>query len=392
MTVSSSSVCSIEATLEELDLKRSRLQELARRHRLTHIALFRRPNVAWALGGIDTYVLLSTTRGALALVYDVADDAMLLVTTNNEVARLLDEELAGSAYAVLRRNIEAVPWYSVPLDVAVGRMVGSGRLGSDLPLDLEPDSRLHVELLKRQIQAAQAPLLEVEIRRARCLSQAVANAVEGTLREATPGNCEQEVAASIAGALLRAGVRPVVLLIGADERIWRYRHPLPTSKKVKHLLMAAVVGERWGLHACVTRMVCFGPPDTDVRRRFNGVRRVFATLCEATRPGVEYRVVLERAKEAYREVGFPDEWKHHHQGGPGGYYVPDFRATLDPDNRVCEGTIVCWNPTISGVKTEDTILVREKASELLSLTDGWPQSRECTASGTEWTLPELLVR
>lgn len=371
----------------ELEAKRARLRSMAEQLRLTHVALFNAPNVSWLLGGIDTHVLLSTTRGNVVALYVAERDRVEVLTTNNEYARLIEEELASPAYVDVRREITVLPWYGGSLELAVRERLAGGRAGCDILLE-----GAEVQVLGAALRAAQAPLLDVEVERYRALSRLVADAVEETLMELSPGVTEQEVAAEVARRFLRAGVRPIVLLVGADERVRRYRHPIPTATKVKETLMAAVVGERWGLHACVTRMVHFGRPSPELRRRFAAVRHVFAALCEAATPGEEYRSVLEAAKKAYREAGFPEEWREHHQGGLSGYHLPDFRVTLEEGWRVQPGTVICWNPTIAGVKTEDTVLVRADGPELLSVTERWPRSPERAFGERNLVLPEILER
>ena len=55
--------------------------------------------------------------------------------------------------------------------------------------------------------------------------------------------------------------------------------------------------------------------------------------------------------------GFPDEWRDHHQGGSIGYQ-PRERVALPGDTTVIEaGMALAWNPSIAGVKAEDTIVI-----------------------------------
>ena len=75
---------------------------------------------------------------------------------------------------------------------------------------------------------------------------------------------------------------------------------------------------------------------------------------------------------AYGETGYPDEWKLHHQGGSVGYEPREHVATAISEEIVWEGQAFAWNPSITGTKSEDTILVRKHSNEILTAIRGWP--------------------
>jgi antitoxin VapB len=82
--------------------------------------------------------------------------------------------------------------------------------------------------------------------------------------------------------------------------------------------------------------------------------------------------IFAEATEEYRKFGFPDEWKKHHQGGPVGYEPREFFATPSAVEEVAIGQAYAWNPSITGAKSEDTILVGEQENEILTTIPGWP--------------------
>jgi len=57
-----------------------------------------------------------------------------------------------------------------------------------------------------------------------------------------------------------------------------------------------------------------------------------------------------------------------------GYNPRELIATKDIDYPLRPGNVVAWNPTITGTKSEDTILVGENDVELLSYPEEseWP--------------------
>jgi Xaa-Pro dipeptidase len=56
----------------------------------------------------------------------------------------------------------------------------------------------------------------------------------------------------------------------------------------------------------------------------------------------------------------------HHQGGATGYTGRDYRVNFNTLDIVQENQAFCWNPSIAGTKSEDTILATSKGPVLLS--------------------------
>jgi antitoxin VapB len=57
---------------------------------------------------------------------------------------------------------------------------------------------------------------------------------------------EVQISGLIAAQALDQGITPIMLLVGVDERIYRYRHPIPTQKQLERYAMLAICGRRWG--------------------------------------------------------------------------------------------------------------------------------------------------
>src|SRR5205085_487259 len=79
---------------------------------------------------------------------------------------------------------------------------------------------------------------------------------------------EYHIARAIADAAAGFRARAVVALVGADDRLRKYRHPVPTAAAWKHVVMLALCAERDGLIVSLSRLVAAGPPaDLDPRTR-----------------------------------------------------------------------------------------------------------------------------
>jgi antitoxin VapB len=93
--------------------------------------------------------------------------------------------------------------------------------------------------------------------------------------------------------------------------------------------------------------------------------------------------------DAYAASGFPGEWEFHHQGGASGYEPREYLATPGSKDIVMAGQGYAWNPSIAGVKSEDTILVGLDANEIVTHISDWPATK-LTASGRTMLRPRIL--
>ncbi|WP_331233356.1 hypothetical protein [Natronorarus salvus] len=105
------------------------------------------------------------------------------------------------------------------------------------------------------------------------------------------------------------------------------------------------------------------------------------------------REVFDAIRDAYDELGHPEEWRNHHQGGAAGFAMREWIAAPDSDTTVRLPMTFAWNPTLPGAKSEETALVTEDGYEVLTTTGEWPTSRfEAVSFDAEIPLSDVLVR
>lgn len=343
--------------MTEISLKLARLRDLLDEHGLDGIWLRRTANFAWLTGGAASYVNIAADIGAASAL--ITRTAAYVITNNIEAPRLAEEE----GLEALGFQIVAAPWYQA--NAAAEQLMRPMRLGADTPppgaLDLAAD-----------LARLRSTLLPAEIARFRELGQICAAAMAEAIGQVRPGMTEHQIAGLLAQAVLARGALPIVNLVATDERIFRYRHPLPTAKPLARYAMLVLCGRRHGLVASVTRLVHFGPLPAEIQRKALACARVDATFISQTRPAARLGDVLRAAVAAYTAEGYPDEWKLHHQGGPAGYAPREFTVTPDSAQQVAENQVYAWNPSIAGVKSEDTILIGAKTNQVLTAIAGWP--------------------
>jgi len=361
--------------MDELTAKRQRLLAWMADGGIEAVYLARVANFAWYTGGLEPVVMLSSDRAEAGLL--ITPDRSYVVCNSIEHPRLRDEDrLEEQGYA-----FHVSPWHQGAPEFA--SLVGGRRWAADWPLPGGEDRSSEVARLRYQ-------LLPEEAERYRQLGRATGEALERAARQVRPGMSEMEIGGRLAAEAMHTGVTPTLLLVGADERIVRYRHPIPTSRRLESYAMLVLCGRRWGLVASATRLVHFGPLSPELRHKQEACAFVDATFNAATTVGASLSDVFARAAAAYREVGFPDEWKRHNQGGAAGYESRDYEGTPECRETVLAEQAFAWNPSITGVKSEDTILVHAEGIEFLTTTGDWP-GVSVSISGQELSRPAILV-
>ena len=201
---------------------------------------------------------------------------------------------------------------------------------------------------------------------------------------------ENEIAARLARRCIDEGMQPTVILVAADDRIGKYRHPLPKKNKLQKTAMVVLCARRGGLIASCTRMVSVGVPSEDLINRHAACVLVDVNFNVNTMPGRRVGDIFAAAMESYRAAGCDGEWNLHHQGGPTGYRGRYFFATEDCDDIVAPRTAYAWNPSVTGAKSEDTLLVLEDHNELITQAPDWPQI-ELECEHLSISRPDILV-
>ncbi|MDP8937949.1 MAG: M24 family metallopeptidase [Actinomycetota bacterium] len=363
--------------VEEVEAKLDRVRTWLGSRSLDGVVLGSQTGFAWITAGGDNHVALGDAAGVASVL--VTPGGAWLLSDNIEGPRMLAEEVAGLP-------LEPVEWPWVEpgsVAAAVARLCPGDRVASDTMAHGLPPAD-GVDRLRRA-------LLPPEVDRYRAVARDTATALEDTCHQARPGDREREVSAVLALTCRTAGILDLVNLVAADDRIASYRHPVPTAKRVERTLLVAVVGRRHGLHASASRMVTFAPPDDDLVDRHRAVGRVDARLILESRPGRTLGQVMAAGMAQYAEEGFADEWRLHHQGGLTGYAGREVFATPESPDVLEADQVVAWNPSITRVKSEDTVLVTDGGPEVLTRTGRWPQDDVDLPSGVI-SRPALLQR
>ncbi len=99
------------------------------------------------------------------------------------------------------------------------------------------------------------------------------------------------------------------VLVATEDRIARYRHPIPHSEEtMERRAMLVVSAERGGLYANVTRPVHFTEPDKELKRCLEACETILQRMREeVTRPGCTLSGSFEDCQRFYADEKFREE-------------------------------------------------------------------------------------
>lgn len=341
-----------DARAQELALKLERLRKLMAANNVGAVHLAKLGNLAWLLCGGDA--LVSFADGPVAEA---------VVTSNRVVALMAEVERDRLEREAFPPGVDALyyPWHDPQAKDVLLREL----LGEDLDLADTPNLSGSVAGAEvRDFWPLRVPLTEGEITRYRALGRDAAQALGEALRSALPGETEHDVAARVAHALRVRGIQPALILVSADTRLQRYRHPLPTATRFHERLMAVTCARRDGLYANLTRLVSAKKLNADTHAAYGRLLEVEAALLNYTQQGVLTHELFPEMTRAYGAAGFEGEWAKHHQGGACGYETRDWLLQEGGERMLHEGSAYAWNPSLPGLKVEDTVLLTGDALEL----------------------------
>ncbi|MFB0517930.1 MAG: M24 family metallopeptidase [Acidobacteriota bacterium] len=372
-----------EERTQEIAEKVQRVVAFLKERELSGLLLSTTANFAWITGGGDNHVVIASEEGTCSILI-LLNGERYLISNSSEAGRIMEEELQGLGF-----SLKVFKWYEDKLlpdkkwEIIKGLTRG-GRVAADIPYS-------DAVVVKGELGQLRYPLTDSEIKKYRWLGRECAQAVDNVCRTIQPGMSEKEIEALISDELLRRGIRPTVILVGVDDRIYNYRHAIPTEERLQKYAMINICARRWGLVIATTRLVHFGPVHLELGRRMKATAQVAACYLAHSQPGRSAADILKAAQEAYADAGYPGEWERHHQGGATGYQERDWLAYPGSPEVVHSRQAFAWNPTITGAKVEDTVIIYDDHIEVLTRLPDWPTIK-VEYEGKVFLIPDILIR
>jgi antitoxin VapB len=366
------SLNSSTARQSEVAEKRQRIHRFIQAQGLDGVLLNTHSFFAWATAGGTNWVAMNNDHGIASLLH-LANGEQYALTNNIEVPRMEQEELLTQlGYQIIRHN-----WWQNRNDFldekGVWDLVGGKhkKLGADFALEGAQNVSQLLELERYELTPEEAV-------RYRQVGAKAGEAIESVCAALEPNMTEWEIAGRVAEASLAHEISPFLTLVASDERIFKFRHPIPTDKKVEKYVMVVLCAKQGGLIANCTRLVHFGPLTEELKQKQAALLQIDASFNLHTKAGASVAEIFAKGQAAYAETGFAQEWQLHHQGGATGYMGRDYFGTPTSSQIVQARQAFAWNPSITGIKSEDTVLVSpEQGLEVLTkaASSKWPTTQ-----------------
>jgi Xaa-Pro dipeptidase len=340
------------------------------------ILIRKRNNFSWLTEGAVNHIVQAKEVGVADLVF--LKGKWYCITSGIESRRIMEEELEQFDIELVERQ-----WLE-NLEEAITQLCAGMRMATDTVFG-------DYQLVEQELSILRSQLSQPEIARYRSLCQTAAGIIEGTARMIEPGMTEWEIASKIAASASVNGINSPVVLVATDDRILKYRHPLPKPKVMEKSAMLVLCAEQGGLVSNQTRFVHFGKLPAMLEENRLKCAQIDTVMHAETKPGTRVADVFKQALEAYGQAGYPDDWKLLHQGGLTGYATREYLASPQSTAVVRENEAYAWNPAIKGIKSEDTMLVGRHENEYLTHTGEWVYITT-EYKGKTYQRPDILVR
>lgn len=274
-------------------------------------------------------------------------------------------------------------WYNDYEGKIIDEIVKDGKVGCDCDFP----GTINISKYLNPLRYSLTPW---EIERYKEVGYFASKAIEETTETIKPGDKECEIIGRLAERLWSNRLDYITTFCASDERISNFRHPIATEKKIKKRAMLCVNARKWGLVVSLTRFVQFGKIPDELRNKYEANVYIGCVLMANTIPGKPVVEAFKKGIETYKEMGYPEEYQFHHQGGAIGYTGRDYKVNFQTTEIVQENQGFAWNPSITGSKSEDTMLATADGPLLFSKPIIFPQLEVKIGDHYTFIRPDIL--
>lgn len=338
--------------------KINKIRKFMTDHNYTGMILARQDNFNWVTSGGNSRVIVPKDTGHAAIV--VTQEQVYMIAQVMDGQRIMDEEM---------KNLEAEPvflyWFEESvIDKAV-------QLAGDRPVS-DVVAR-NAEFCLNEIYDLHYPLTNEEYERMKRLGALSDHIFYKIAKEIKPGMVDYEAEAMLLYEFAKENIQCDVCLVGTDDRIFRYRHPNPSGRKLGNYILLHTASRLGGIHCNVTRSVYFGDKiPEDIAQAYEVCCKIEAFCLSQCKTGNYWADIFEGQKKLYAEAGIPQEWKCHYPGGRTGYFVSQSDLSLNHANQIQNREAYDWYITVTGAKVEELAVNWDSRLEVLSHTGIWP--------------------
>ena len=301
-----------------------------------------------------------------------------VVANSMDAQRICDEEVFFDDFECI-----SLKWFEMSTVDKVLEVIGDNKFicDTDLPKG---------EMVLGDIYEAHYPLTEWEIARYKKIAKDAEQIIYDVSQIIKPGMTEKQVKAMLMQEYAKHDMFASVVILGSDARIAKYRHCIPTDKKIEKMVMLAPAIQKYGLTVPITRFVYFGDEvPIETQNKYDTLCKIEALTFAMCKQGRKFTEVYEKQKEIYLASPYKDEWKEHFTGGITGYLINDPTNCVDSDRTMTDNMTFNWYITISGTKVEETLLLSGDKKEIISSNGIWP-TKTYTYEGESYELPQIM--
>ena len=369
---------SIAGRRAEIEEKLIRVRALLENEKKEAFLFLKHPNFSWITAGAKGFVANCFDDSAIAIL--VTKTGAYAICNVIEEPRVKEEEHLEE----LGFEFMVYAWQKNGIHDAVKKQVGNvNTVLCDTPF---AEACVATDLLR----PLRIQFTKNEIGRWLHLGDVMSKALEEYLATVTPGMTEYEIAGGISKALWKHNIEQVMHLVSVDERVDKYRHALPTDKKLRNNLLVAINGRYKGLVTTVSRMVYCGKPSEEFSSQYRDCCDMEMETMFKAQVGADELEMYDTLRQAYDKRGYSDMFDKHGQGGCQGYWPREYMITPDAHYTVRENMAYCYNPVVDGTKAEDAFLVLPEGLTHITRPISFPKINY-DFNGKTYERPDILV-
>jgi len=313
-------------------------------------------NFSWFFNGRG-WISVSHEKACGSIL--VTKDNLYFISNNIEEKRLINEEKILDNFEL---KIISHMWYEKDIDI-VKEIVPLEKLGSDIGIGKNIEEK--IRLLRMEFE---------DIKRYKKDGKIAMEIFESSLLNISPKMTELEVAGNVYKDLQKEGFTSYVILVFSNKSRKEYRHNLPRNIEIGDKGFVSICTTNGGPIISLTRAFSFSN-NIEYIKQHELNAKLEAMIISETKIGEKMSYMYNKIKELYKKIGYEKEFYLHHQGGIIGYNTRESLALPDNEIVIKDKMAFCWNPTITGTKSEDTFILNNGKIEFISWNENsiWPK-------------------
>ncbi len=352
------------------------IREMLIKENLEGVLITKNHNFHWITDG-NGHIAISSEKSISSIF--ISQKSIVLLTNNIEEKRLLQEEIGSIETFVYK-------WYECEYDALKNIVKNIEKIGCD-------DNLYNLRNIENELKEIRIELNEEEKELYISEGNEMMKIFETAVLSLTPDMTELQAQAIVSKKLIENKFLPLVLLVFSDKRRMMYRHNLPSFEKLGNTFFVSTCSFRKGPIVSMTRSVSYNNSlELKEQHKINSI--IEAQTFDYIKKGIFTKDIFFKIQEFYKSNGYETEMSFHHQGGIIGYKTREEIVTPSSNIKIKNNMAFCFNPTITGTKSEDTFFIEKIGKKWVSWNEEktqWPILK-FNINGNMITRPDILIK